>query len=767
MNRFTPSDLVYTEKLDEAPLVYLFSKPDAGFLLLSADDVAMPILGYSDNATLDATKMPENLRWWISQYAQEIATAAKANLSKQSYTLSKSEDRATIVPIGGNILWNQDAPYNNMCPEIDGEKCLTGCTATAMAIIMYNHKWPAQGTGDITFDWRGQTLSADFSSMTFDWDNMLDNYSDSYTDAQQDAVALLMKACAYSIGSDFGVEATEGNEYRVINTLTENFDYSNEALGIDRESFGYTDWVNMIYSSLAEGLPVFYTGYNYASGHAFIVDGYDANDYFHLNWGWGGYFNGYFRLNALDPCSNPLTDTTTGYSFNYNQIALINLKPRTNETKVNHAIGVSDTFSYEYNPTSHSARTHGKFKSYSSTNYTYHFGLKFTDANGNISYSDSGYNYQLQPYEFYSDYDTNIPELDPGTYKVDCVFAHYSPETGRDEWQNIYCRPDNPTSFYATIDDDGSVTLFDDLHISPIKASDVNLSAAFVADYEFSVNANYTNVNDVDNRAELYFAFIDPDFHDILAISDKYLLDINACETKTTSVDNRFAECNIETGKEYSFAILQKLSNGEYSLISDIIPVKYIDMPESSVVTASNFVIENSDAVDPKNVNCSITLTCEEGAFVDYLDGYLYNDEMEYQHEYGFSQQVYLFEGETKDVNLRYQFNSLEPGKNYYLRVFFGYESVWAPFTVATSSVEALAADSRNAITEVSDNSWLITTTADISSVVIYAMDGSRQSPSVAISGNTATIDTAALLPGIYLVTVTTPEGISVSKMKR
>jgi hypothetical protein len=532
---------VYTETRYNLPTLYLFSKPGAGFLLLSADDVARPILGYSDsNTTIDPANIPANMRWWLSEYANEIAAATHRNAPYRAQ--SDNDDKAPIEPLC-TTLWDQDDPYNSTCPNLNGNHCYTGCVATAMAQMMRSHQWPQKGSGSISYTWNGRPLSADFSAMTFDWDNMLDSYKGSYTDDQQNAVAQLMKACGFSVEMAYGTDQSSASVYKVAPAMVTNFKYSYETVTILRRCFSYPDWLNEIYSSLANGNAVYYSGNNDYGGHAFVCDGYSSDNYFHINWGWSGLCNGYFLLDALDPSDQGTGGT--GYGYNADQIAIVHAAPRTDDSKVTYAISLYDTFDYEYNPSSRYLTTKGRYMSTSSVAAIYRLGLKITDADAHDTYIDSGWDYDLEPFWTYSYYYTQLPELLPGDYSAQCVFAVATDsDTITDQdWHNVYSAPDNACRLLIHVDDSGNVSL--------------------------------------------------------------------------------------------------------------------------------------------------------------------------------------------------------------------------------SSSVTTLLNETKTSLTEVSANSWLATATADITSVAIYAMDGSRQSPTVVISGNTATIDTAALLTGIYLITVTTSEDISVSKIKR
>jgi hypothetical protein len=777
---FTVSDLVYTETRDNLPMLYLFSKADAGFLLLSADDNAIPVLGYSDdNTLLDPENIPENMRWWLSEYANQIAAAQSTDAS-QLYAVPKANasDKEVIYPLCGYTRWDQDAPYNNMCPDKNGTSCYTGCVATAMAQLMRSHNWPASGTGSYSYTWNDQTLSADFSTISFDWDNMLDTYTGSETDTQNDAVALLMKACGYSVGMNYGTNASSASSYAVAPAFVNYFGYGYETTTILRNNFGYSDWIDMIYDSLKKGAAVFYAGSNSASGHAFIVDGYNSDDYFHLNWGWSGSSNGYFLLNALDPYSQGIGGSTSGY--NQGQNAIIYALPMTDDSAPNYMLGLHSDFATSYDADSRKLTFSGGFMNTSSVTVNYRLGIEFTDAEGNVSYLTSPYNYSLMPFYYFSEYSVTLPEdMTPGDYSIKAVYAPtgFSPSSSSAprktattlNWQEVHASPEKECVATLDVAADGTISIIDKAELQLMSVANLSPNTTLMVGKNFNISADITSPNDVDQSITLYFGLISTDGqYSLLNYTAPFYTDIRAGETKNISVDTKFTKDSATPAGEYYLALLQLKPDGYLTPISNLISVEYLEAA-TTTITGSNLIIHDKEGVDSSQIQCTITLSCSEGAYAAPLTCFLFDGNYRtYLSESCRTHNVYIAQGETKDVDFTCSFANVEPNTTYTVHVQAGSDFLTsAQFTVVTTDVPTLLDTAPQAITEVSDNSWLITTTADISSVVIYAMDGSRQSPSVAISGNTATIDTAALLPGIYLVTVTTPEGISVSKMKR
>lgn len=205
--------LIVTGKEANQATYYVFAT-QSQTLIVSADDLAYPLLGYIDNPSVDFDNLPPQMEWWLGEYSRQIAWAnANRDIFTESAVPEKSTDsRAPIAPLCATT-WDQDAPYNNLCPMKGGKRTVTGCVATAMAQVMKYFNWPATGTGSVSYRWNRQTLTMDFGSTTFQWDKMLNSYpsSTSGTSDQREAVATLMKACGYSVEMDYGVASDGGS----------------------------------------------------------------------------------------------------------------------------------------------------------------------------------------------------------------------------------------------------------------------------------------------------------------------------------------------------------------------------------------------------------------------------------------------------------------------------------------------------------------------------------------------------------------------------
>lgn len=297
---------------------------EQGYVIASADDLAEPVLGYADSpGAFSYDALPPAMKWWLEEYALQIDAARRA-APQARFAATQRPVRERIDPIV-RTKWNQSAPYNDLCPVIGSKTAPTGCVATAMAQVINHHKYPAKGRGAHSYTYNGVTSSFDFGGTTFDWANMADTYDDNSTEAQKSAVATLMRACGVSVDMMYGASSSGAYSADVSPALIRYFGYSRSSQYLQRNNFGLYEWEDTIYGSLKRNHPLYYAGAGSGGAHAFVVDGYRGDGYFHLNWGWGGSSDGYFLLTALDPGSLGIGGGSGG--FNRGQSAIVDLVP--------------------------------------------------------------------------------------------------------------------------------------------------------------------------------------------------------------------------------------------------------------------------------------------------------------------------------------------------------------------------------------------------------------------------------------------------------
>lgn len=294
-----------------------------GFVIVSADDRTIPVLGYADKGSLELDKLPVNARQWLESYAEQIKALGD---DVQASTHPRRVLGAPVAPLL-TCHWDQGAPYNLQCP-IDGEyNSVTGCVATAMAQVMYYHKWPQSATTAIpAYTTSTKKLSLpELPATTFKWDQMKDSYSYDETGAAADAVAELMRYCGQAVRMDY--TSNESGASVGAAHLINYFGYSKTAQNMNRSYYTTTEWEAMIYKELSNARPVLYSGNSGSGGHQFVIDGYDDKGLFHVNWGWGGYADGHFVLSVLNPDGRGIGGGSSSNGYTRWQAAIIGVQP--------------------------------------------------------------------------------------------------------------------------------------------------------------------------------------------------------------------------------------------------------------------------------------------------------------------------------------------------------------------------------------------------------------------------------------------------------
>ncbi len=358
--------------------LYVFNvSSNGGFVVVANDDSATPILGYSDSGAFVTDSIPDNMRAWLQGYADEIAwakehqtkVAATGSHPSSSAPRTQRAPKAAVAPML-TTTWDQWAPFNYQAPYYhfngydydyifnpynleDYEHCPTGCVATAMAQVMYYYKWPQSETVSIPdYFWNNaRMLISGLPATTFSWIFMKDHYTgnESEDDRHAAAVAKLMKYCGWSVQMDYGPESGS-HSILAANALKAYFDYNSTTTYVQRSLYSYANWIELIYHEVANGRPVIYGGSSTSGGHDFVCDGYEGEDYFHINWGWGGSHDSYFKLSALDPEVEGVGGGNSTEGFHFQQDAIIGIQPSTGTGTV--ADVPTNTISLELNSVS-------------------------------------------------------------------------------------------------------------------------------------------------------------------------------------------------------------------------------------------------------------------------------------------------------------------------------------------------------------------------------------------------------------------------------
>ena len=318
---------------DKAKVIAVNFANNNGFVLVGGNEHGNEIIGYCDHGAFDENSMPANMRAWLDCY---IATASLAGDTKQARGLRATSHYPTKTPIAPLLKckWNQDAPYNNDCPVVNDKRSPTGCTITAMAQIMYHHRWPTGATAAIpayTPDNSGGTNYPTLPALeptTFDWDKMYPTYTNNEDGSE---VARLFKYLGFASQADYGSNETSAHGYTAMRAVVNYFNYSASAYAMWRRQLSYTQWIDKLYAELQANRPVLFSGSTPDVAHSFVVDGYDEEDYFHVNWGWGGMSDGYYRVLLMDPKEQGTGGSVDNDAYTYDQVAYFNVQPNTGQ----------------------------------------------------------------------------------------------------------------------------------------------------------------------------------------------------------------------------------------------------------------------------------------------------------------------------------------------------------------------------------------------------------------------------------------------------
>lgn len=300
---------------------YVFNNDAGGFVIIAGDDAVTPVLGYTSTGSFDAENLPDGLKDLLKSYERQIAALG------DNYVANQTATRAAFT--GEKLLktaeWNQMAPFNKYTPN----NYVTGCVATAGAIVMKHHGYPAKGTGSHSYTLNGKTLTANFEH-DYDWASMPVKY-DGTNDAAFDGVARLMVDLGVAVEMNYAKDGSGAYIGNLVTALQKYYGYSKLSHLMAIEDVGAEAWNVKLRAEIDANRPVLYAASDPAGGgHAFVIDGY-KDESFSVNWGWGGYCNGFYQIGALNPES---AGKPTGDKYNVGQSAVFGMQPSDGTEKV-------------------------------------------------------------------------------------------------------------------------------------------------------------------------------------------------------------------------------------------------------------------------------------------------------------------------------------------------------------------------------------------------------------------------------------------------
>ena len=387
--RRAAENLLHKAVVDATPVsfsqCYLFVGADGtGFALIAADDCVRPILAYSpdglfpsDNSqfsnlapkeTWPATaveqmlnsQLPQHISHWLNAYQLNIASLVDAGAEASPRVrdewqclLSGKYHRVRDNAVSPLVTtrWNQGYPYNLMCPYSipDSAYSVTGCVATATAQIMKYWNHPVVGRGSHSYTSNFGTLSARFDTTYYDWAHMPDSPNWQSTDQERDAVALLMRHVGIAVEMNYSPQssgayvASDGNTATASseNALKDYFRYNQGLFAAAKADYTDSEWDALLTAEIDAARPMVISGHDGGGGHAFVLDGYDTLGFFHVNWGWGGYCDGYYTLDSLNPDGSGIGGNATN-GYNQDNKVLLHVYPASENASVTVTVATSD-----------------------------------------------------------------------------------------------------------------------------------------------------------------------------------------------------------------------------------------------------------------------------------------------------------------------------------------------------------------------------------------------------------------------------------------
>lgn len=759
-------ELVLTQDLPDASdaACYLFASRDGrGYMLVSADDAAVPLLGYSAEGSIDPASMPPAMRYWLECYSREIEAAASAGRRAPS---AAPEGRGSRKPIEvlTTTLWNQGAPYNNMCPDVDGGRAVTGCVATALAQVMRYHSWPGHGQGSNSYALAdGSTVAVNFADTYFDWDEMLDDYGRQVgTTSQTDAVATLMHACGAAVDMQYGRSESSAQALAVPAAMVKYFNYDRGVRYLPRDYYGLYDWEDLVYDQLATYGPVQYSGQSNEGGHSFVCDGYSSDGYFHINWGWGGMSDGYFLLTALDPAEQGIGGSLSGFNYDQSIIACV-ARPSATPSAMYENVLLDGDFAIE--PLQAEAGSavivSGPVYNFSIDALSGTLGLKITPAmtDGTTAVYAEGTRFDaVAPAQGLRAYQATLPAgLADGDYIVSPAFRGSS-----GEWKDIPVKISNASSARMSVS--GGVCTFADMAGTEVTVTRLKATTPVYLGCDFRLTARVSNPSaDEEFYGVIAAVLVDPSANTPLALGANFSVDLMAGESEDieyVSVFDRFISGSAPAPGAYKIYFVDTATG---RVLSEGIDVDLKAEPADTVIAVTGLTLAGgrSTDVDKSQLAFAGTVDCTEG----YFGGTLTVAIFPYPASAGEQRSVATFTSEPVFVEAGFSarftavgdFADGEEDCTYMAAVFQGQTQVSSAiiFTLGSDKVDVRGIDGSDEIRlypNPVEGQLYVESGSPVLSLSVYSAVGAV----VGHNRGEAQIDMSSLPSGVYFVEVDT-----------
>lgn len=763
--------------------LYVFNNGEQnGFIIVAAEDcVQTSILGYSNNGEYNNNDMPSNFQWWMEQYQREIDYAIKNNLS----TSSTIQPFATsVAPLLGNISWDQGAPYNLLCPTLtnskgEAEHTVTGCVATATAQVMRYYKWPSKGQGSNSYLWENgnKTLSMDFSKSVYDWDNMTETYDNNSTSTQKNAVAKLMYDCGISCNMDYGLSETGGSGASAFDQVAGLYNYFKYDQGMEhltRNYYKLAEWNAIIINEINNKRPILYRGQGSGGGHAFIIDGYNNDGYFHFNWGWGGNSNGYFVTTALNPGELGIGGGAGGY--NYDQGMTIGIQPAQENSTPSHEI-TSDGILISEDATNGFIISATRIINYNWNTTSFSVAFQFESlSNGTIQLIQFLSNKTLDPLYLYNTISFAANDfanyLDDGEYKVSLVVKPSTTST----WEAMPTLLGTAEYVYMTVSGGKATTVkYDPTSVPDLLPAGFELNDKLYVNRVASLKAKVKN-NGAEYLGDMILVFAD-NTGKILALSGTVMTNIQAGETKDIPFEYTMISLadGVSISNEtpcYVYLFGDASENSAFQIGQIGTATLYPVGTGTPALAFTKAPKVNSSTED--NLSFTLNLINNGTIFKDAITFYTWDEDVDYEYCGGISQFAMLENKEEKELTFSFPYDGVVGHK--YLVNIYANNSIIKGNTDKINYVcsfilgEATGIEGVNANYEMTiynnNNVLNISTEQPINNISVYNTNGAIIA-NEKFSGyyNEEKISLESQPTGVYIIKVATTDGIKTSKI--
>ena len=594
---------------------------DQGFVIVAADDRAYTILGYSDKGSINLATAPEALSDWLQTFTNEIH-----HIGNKTSTLSFSDKKYQgVSPLLGETAWNQGYPYNQLTPCYVGTtNAATGCAATAMAQIMYYHRYPIQGRGQNSFHTSqyNMSLSIDFSQSIYQWQSMKPVYGEWDSQDSREAVAVLMRDCGYAINMDYGAVSGAAPDAWP-KALIEYFDYDRGLCNRYRANYTHEEWNEIIRRELDAGRPVFAGGFANSGGHAFVFDGYDEDGLIHVNWGWGGVSNGYFRTSALTPAIQGTGGADGG--FNARQSIITGIQPACEGSELTPEFYSSETVkatpATTSKTTSVALKLTGKITNGGFCDAIVDFGFGVYDENNElvliIPANENDKSVEMTKFCIGINVSqADLSSLSPGDYVLRPVVV----EHGGSQWTPVHHGNNaRPNYLKLQVQDDGQL-IFEQPTKSVLSATNITADTRIYSGVKCSVSAILRNDGDMDYSSDVRVALYRPSDGMKMAESDNYLEDVLAQDEAQATIISAY---NVAPGT-YQLNLIDEDSQP----LGEPIEVEVLDAPAGEGTAEAVGSLTVTDGVTPSRSELSFTahLHATSGVFANNVTIYIYDE---------------------------------------------------------------------------------------------------------------------------------------------